>query len=156
MNHIILFEPEIPQNTGNIIRLCVNTGFYLHLVEPLGFVFNSRKLRRAGLDYHALARVNIYSSWTKCRDAFTNISFYALSIKGTTLYTEARFELEKDIALLFGPETRGLPAHILESLPSQQILRLPMQQESRCLNLSNTVAIMAYELWRRQDFIGGQ
>ena len=156
MNHIILFEPEIPQNTGNIIRLCANTGFYLHLVEPLGFVFSSRKLRRAGLDYHALARINIYSSWSGCQNALAHTSLYALSTKGTTRYTEANFKTENDIALLFGPETRGLPPSILDSLALERVLRLPMQQESRSLNLSNTVAVMAYEVWRQQSFTGGQ
>ncbi|MBN3860587.1 MAG: tRNA (uridine(34)/cytosine(34)/5-carboxymethylaminomethyluridine(34)-2'-O)-methyltransferase TrmL [Neisseriaceae bacterium] len=153
-NHIILFEPEIPQNTGNIIRLCANTGFTLHLVEPLGFIFNSRKMRRAGLDYHEFTSVIIHKTWQECLDCFTQENkIYALTTQGTTRYDQPQFK-EGD-AFLFGPETRGLPDYILESFSDQQKLRLPMVKGSRSMNLANTVSVMLFEAWRQNNFEGG-
>jgi tRNA (cytidine/uridine-2'-O-)-methyltransferase len=150
--NIVLFEPEIPPNTGNIIRLCANTGCQLHLIEPLGFSMEEKALRRAGLDYHEFANIKMYSDY----EAFLNEAkpnrLYALSTKGTADYSAAEFAA--DDFLMFGPETRGLPADVRESLPKEDVLRLPMLPNSRSLNLSNTVAIMVYEAWRQNGFNG--
>ncbi len=153
MIHIILFEPEIPPNTGNIIRLCANTGFQLHLIEPLGFDLDDKKLRRAGLDYHEFANLRRYPDFATFCAQFEG-RLFALSTKGTKCYSDVEFQ--PGDGLMFGPETRGLPADIRESLPQDQVLRLPMQPDSRSLNLSNTVAIMAYEAWRQLDFGGNR
>ncbi len=154
MLHIVLYQPEIPPNTGNIIRLCANTGFKLHLIEPLGFDMDDKKLRRAGLDYSEWAAVEIHPSL----DAFVASAqpgrLYACTTKGTKRHDEADYK-EGD-ALVFGPETRGLPPEVLQILPQDQLLRLPMQPQSRSLNLSNSVAIFVYEAWRQMDFAGGQ
>lgn len=154
--HIILFEPEIPPNTGNIIRLAANTGAQLHLIEPLGFSPNDAQLKRAGLDYHLWAEVKKHGSW----DAFQTYSqfehpntfgqLYAISTHGQQRYDAVSFQ--KNDAFLFGPETRGLPRHLLDAFPIQNTLRVPMQQHSRSLNLSNTVAILIYEALRQLDF----
>lgn len=148
--HIVLFEPEIPPNTGNIMRLAANTGFQLHLIEPLGFELDDKQLRRAGLDYLEWADTCCHSSY----DAFVNgIEFnelYAFSTRASKTYSEASFN--PGDALLFGPETRGLPTVILDSLGSDNKLRIPMVPTSRSLNLSNTVSIAVYEAWRQQDF----
>lgn len=156
MINIALYEPEIPPNTGNIIRLCANTGAILHLIHPLGFEWDDKRLRRAGLDYSEFANIIHHDSF----DAFVSLvkdqqnkKIYALSTKGTQLYTEAKF-CSEDV-LLFGPETRGLPTEVLSSLPAEQVLRLPMKANSRSLNLSNTVAIMVYESWRQLGFPNG-
>lgn len=152
MFHIVLFEPEIPPNTGNIIRLCANTGCHLHLIEPLGFSMEEKALRRAGLDYHEFADIRTWPDYpTFLRDASPE-RLFALSTKGTQGYSEVTFR-EGDY-LMFGPETRGLPVDVRESLPTDQVLRLPMLADSRSLNLSNTVAIMVYEAWRQNDFAG--
>ena len=153
MLSIVLYQPEIPPNTGNIIRLCANTGFDLHLIEPLGFDMDDKKLRRAGLDYSEWAAVQSHSSLDEFVNKVRPRRLYACTTKGSQPYTEARFEPTD--ALVFGPETRGLPAEILDSLPEQQRLRLPMQPQSRSLNLSNSVAIFVYEAWRQFDFKGG-
>lgn len=153
MLHIVLFEPEIPPNTGNIIRLCANTGFQLHLIEPFGFDLDDKKLRRAGLDYHEFANLRRYPNFEAFRAEFKG-RLFALSTKGTKCYSDVAFE--PGDALMFGPETRGLPASIRESLPVDQVLRLPMQPDSRSLNLSNTVAIITYEAWRQLDFAGNR
>lgn len=150
MFHVILFEPEIPPNTGNIIRLCANTGCQLHLVEPLGFEFDDKRLRRAGLDYHEFASVKIHSSLAVCLESLPGSRVFALSTKATNAYTTPQFR-EGD-AFLFGPESRGLPADVRNSLPPEQLLRLPMRDSSRSLNLSNTVAVMVYEAWRQIGF----
>lgn len=149
MFNIVLYEPEIPPNTGNIIRLCANTGCCLHLVEPFGFDLNDKKLRRAGLDYHEWARVKTYPNMAALR---TNLAgdIYAVSTRGTTSYTDARFKAG-DI-LVFGPETRGLPATFLNTIEAQNILRIPMLEHSRSLNLSNAVAILVYEGLRQNSF----
>ncbi len=171
MLHIALYQPEIPPNTGNIIRLCANTGFSLHLIKPLGFAMDDKKLRRAGLDYKEFATVQTHDSY----DAFQQWAdrttsrqeegegeekgegeregkptVYACSTKGTRLHSEATYK-RGDI-LLFGPETRGLPASVLEAMTSEQILKLPMKSGSRSLNLSNAVSIFTYEAWRQLGY----
>lgn len=152
MLHIVLFEPEIPANTGNVIRLCANTGMQLHLIKPLGFDLEDKKLRRAGLDYHEWVAVQVHDSLTAFIDAVQPARVYALTTKGQRLYTQADFRAGD--ALLFGPETRGLPASVLSELGAAQCLYLPMQAQSRSLNLSNTVAIVLYEAWRQLAFAG--
>ncbi len=153
MFSIILFEPEIPPNTGNIIRLCANTGTGLHLIKPLGFELDEPRLKRAGLDYREFANVAVHENLQDCLHALEGPRVFALSTRGATAYSEAQFKAGD--ALLFGPETRGLPQSILDSLPAQQTLRLPMRPENRSLNLSNTAAIVLYEAWRQSGFAGG-
>ena len=157
MFNIVLFQPEIPPNTGNIIRLCANTGCYLHLIEPLGFKLDDKQLRRAGLDYHEWADIKTYKSLNALlsenpatEKLRTQPALYALSTKGTKHYHQACFK--PGDYLVFGPETRGLPETYLAELETEQILRLPMLAHSRSLNLSNTVAIVAYEALRQNDF----
>ncbi len=150
MFNIILYQPEIPPNTGNIIRLCANTGSFLHLIEPLGFAFEDKQLKRAGLDYHDLAQVKIYPDLESCLKQFNSLRIFALSAKGSTLYTSPRFQ--KDDAFIFGPETRGLPPDVLQLFTQEQILKLPQHTSKRSLNLSNTAAVMIYEAWRQMDF----
>lgn len=154
MLHIVLYQPEIPPNTGNIIRLCANTGFQLHLIRPLGFTLDDKRLRRAGLDYDEWAQVCTHDSLDAFIDEIQPQRLFACSTKGTSHYTKTGFE--KGDSLLFGPETRGLPTNILERLAPENVLRLPMQSNSRSLNLSNCVAIFVYEAWRQLDFEGGQ
>ena len=153
MLDIVLYQPEIPPNTGNIIRLCANTGFRLHLIRPLGFELDDQRLKRAGLDYHEYTNLQIHDDYEAFLEVVKPKRVFALSTKGTANYTEAGFQ-EGD-AMMFGPETRGLPADLRESLPQEQILRLPMLPESRSLNLSNTVAVVIYEAWRQMGFEGG-
>ncbi len=150
MFHIVLFEPEIPPNTGNIIRLAANTNCQLHLIEPLGFELEDKRLRRAGLDYQEWAQVKRYRDFKNFKNTCKFNNLYAFSTKARQCYTATRFGSED--ALLFGPETRGLPANIMESLGSDNCLRIPMAANSRSLNLSNTVAIVVYEAWRQLDF----
>ena len=154
MFDVILYQPEIPPNTGNIIRLCANTGARLHLVKPLGFDLDDRQMRRAGLDYHEFAEISVYDSWTECANRFKDCRLFALSTKGTQRYD--LIEYHHDDVFVFGPETRGLPAALLESLPKEQRLRLPMLPESRSLNLSNAAAVIVYEAWRQLGFTGGR
>ena len=153
MFHIILFQPEIPPNTGNVIRLCANTGCQLHLIRPLGFDMEDKKLRRAGLDYHEWAAVQIHDSYPAFLAKVSPERLFALSTRGTTRYDQVRYR--SGDGFLFGPETRGLPTELLESLPVEQRLRLPMRPGQRSLNLSNAVAVLAYEAWRQGDFAGG-
>ena len=153
MLHVVLFQPEIPPNTGNVIRLCANTGSRLHLIEPLGFDLDDRKLRRAGLDYHEWASVSVHASLQAFSAAVEPSRLWAVSTRGTRCYSEVRYQ--PGDALLFGPETRGLPPELLQQLGSTQIVRLPMVVESRSLNLSNAVAVLVYEAWRQQGFPGG-
>jgi len=152
MFHVVLFQPEIPPNTGNVIRLCANTGASLHLIEPLGFRMDDAKLRRAGLDYHEWASVRVWPNL----DAFVgNVSckrLFAFSTRASTRYDRLRFEAGD--AFLFGPETRGLPRELLDSLPEEHRLRIPMRPGGRSLNLSNSVAVVVYEAWRQQGFGG--
>lgn len=154
MFSVILFEPEIPPNTGNIIRLCANTGTKLNLVKPLGFELDEPRLKRAGLDYREFAEVAVYEDLPTCLDTLGRPRVFALSTRGKIHYSMPKFE--PGDAFLFGPETRGLSQALLESLPKEQRLRLPMQSESRSLNLSNAAAIMIYEAWRQNGFAGGQ
>ncbi len=153
MFSIILYEPEIPPNTGNIIRLCANTGANLHLVEPLGFDLDDKKLRRAGLDYREFADVAVHASLDDCFEALGLPRVFALSTRGTTGHDVPAYA-ESD-AFLFGPETRGLPQSVLDELPAGQMLRLPMRDGSRSLNLSNSAAVVVYEAWRQLGFEGG-
>jgi len=153
MFSVILYEPEIPPNTGNIIRLCANTGASLHLIEPLGFELDEKRLRRAGLDYREFVSVQTHVSLEACLAALDGPRVFALSTKNSTRYDEA--EYRKGDALLFGPETRGLPKDVLEALPPEQRLRLPMQEGNRSLNLSNSAAVVVYEAWRQLGFPGG-
>lgn len=154
MFNVVLFQPEIPPNTGNSIRLAANTGILLHLVRPLGFDLSNRNLARAGLDYHDLARVSVHDDWQACVEALGETRLFALSTRGTARYDQVGFRAGD--TFVFGPETRGLPQAMLDQLPSGQVLRLPMLPSSRSLNLSNTVAIMVFEAWRQNDFAGGR
>ena len=151
MFNIVLYQPEIPPNTGNIIRLCANTGCRLGLVEPLGFDMNNKQLRRAGLDYHEWAEVGIFPDLASACPAQGEI--YAISTRGTVPYTDAR--LKPGDTLVFGPETRGLPTGYLDKFQTDRVLRIPMLKHSRSLNLSNAVAVLVYEAWRQQGFRGG-
>ncbi len=151
--HVVLYQPEIPPNTGNIIRLCANTGARLHLIEPLGFTLEDKELRRAGLDYHEWAEVQTYKDYASFLQSVTPARVFAFSTRNRQLYTEAAYS-DND-ALLFGPETRGLPQDILDGLPETQRLRLPLQPNNRSLNLSNAVAVSVFEAWRQQGFRGG-
>jgi tRNA (cytidine/uridine-2'-O-)-methyltransferase len=150
MFHIVLYQPEIPPNTGNIIRLCANTGSALHLIHPLGFSLDDKKLRRAGLDYREWAALCEHDSLNAFRQAVKPARLWGVSTKGARVYSEAEFQAGD--AFLFGPETRGLPEAVLEELGKAAVLRLPMASNSRSLNLSNTVAVLVYEAWRQQGF----
>lgn len=150
MFHIVLYQPEIPPNTGNIIRLCANTGSHLHVVHPLGFELDDKRLRRAGLDYHEFASVLQHQNLNDCLASMPSQRVFALSTRGRQRYDQVSYQAG-DI-FLFGPETRGLPQEVLDSLPAEQRLRLPMLNGQRSLNLSNTAAIMLYEAWRQMDF----
>ena len=147
MINIILYQPEIPPNTGNIIRLCANTGAWLHLVEPLGFVLDDARLRRAGLDYREMVDVSRYVNWDCFMQAHTGMRLWAISTRGKSRYDQVEFR--QNDGLLFGPETRGLPENILGQVGQDHVLRLPMHDSSRSLNLSNTVAITLYEALRQ-------
>jgi len=150
MIHVVLYEPEIPPNTGNIIRLCANTGAQLHLIHPLGFELDNAKLLRAGLDYPEWADVQEHDSLDAFIDTVNPEKVYAISTRGKTIYSDV--EYPANVALLFGPETRGLPASLLNELPESDILRLPMLPDSRSLNLSNAAAIFVYEVWKQNNF----
>jgi tRNA (cytidine/uridine-2'-O-)-methyltransferase len=154
MFSLILLEPEIPPNTGNIIRLCANTGVELHLVEPLGFEMDEPRLKRAGLDYREFATVSIHATLDACLLSLGSPRVFALSTRGSTRYSDTRFKPHD--AFLMGPETRGLPAEVLESLPRANRLRIPMRPVSRSLNLSNAAALLIYEAWRQLEFDGGE
>ena len=150
---VLLYQPEIPPNTGNAIRLCANTGARLHLIEPLGFDLQDQQLRRAGLDYHEYATLQVHASLEAALAAIAPRRLFALSTRGTQRYDQPRYAAGD--ALLFGPETRGLPADVLQSLPPEQRLRLPMRPHNRSLNLSNSVAVVVFEAWRQCGFAGG-
>jgi tRNA (cytidine/uridine-2'-O-)-methyltransferase len=154
MFNLILYEPEIPPNTGNIIRLCANTGTQLHLIRPLGFDLDDKKLRRAGLDYREFAEVRVHDSLDDCLDALDRPRTLAISTRGKTLYSEYRFR--PGDTLLLGPETRGLPDDFLQSMDSTHVLRIPMLAQSRSLNLSNAASVLLYEAWRQQGFEAGR
>ncbi|MEO5830567.1 MAG: tRNA (cytidine(34)-2'-O)-methyltransferase [Rhodanobacter sp.] len=152
MLHVILFNPEIPPNTGNVIRLCANTGAGLHLIRPLGFSLDDARLRRAGLDYHEYARVVVHDDLTQCLTTLGAPRVFAFSTRSRVRYTDARF-VDGD-ALLFGCETAGLPQAVLADVPATQRLRLPMCPHNRSVNLSNSVAVAVFEAWRQLDFSG--
>lgn len=152
MLHLILYQPEIPPNTGNVIRLSANLGADLHLVRPLGFELDDAKLRRAGLDYHELARLRTWESLEACLAGIAPSRWFAVSTRGQVRYDRVAFEAGD--ALVFGPETRGLPDPVLEACPAERRLFLPMQPGNRSLNLSNAVAVLAFEAWRQQGFAG--
>jgi len=152
MLHVVLYEPEIPPNTGNIIRLCANTGTFLHLVGPLGFTLDDARLKRAGLDYHELANTRSYADWPSYLEQNPEARLWASSTRGKRCFSSATFQ--PGDALLFGPETRGLPRSLLEGLGDDRSLRLPMVANSRSLNLSNTVAVAVYEALRQLGYRG--
>lgn len=151
---VLLFQPEIPPNTGNVIRLCANTGARLHLIEPLGFDLSDKQLRRAGLDYHEYARLQVHADLETALQTIAPKRLFALSTRGSVRYDSVEFA-DGD-AFLFGPETRGLPQNVLDALPDGRRLRLPMRPDNRSLNLSNTVAVVVFEAWRQVGFSGGQ
>jgi tRNA (cytidine/uridine-2'-O-)-methyltransferase len=153
MFDVVLFCPEIPPNTGNVIRLCANTGARLHLVEPLGFSIDDRQLRRAGLDYHEYADVRVHRDWESCRAALGERRLFALSTRGRTHYASVRYEAGD--VFVFGAETQGLPQAMLDAFAPEFRLRLPMRPGNRSLNLSNTVAVVVFEAWRQLGFSGG-
>ena len=148
--HVVLFQPEIPPNTGNVIRLCANTGADLHLVRPLGFDLDDKKLRRAGLDYREYARIRVHDDLDAFIAAVAPRRLFAVSTRGTVRYDRVAYA--DDDALLFGPETRGLPQAVIDARPHSERLRLPMQAGNRSLNLSNAVAVIVFEAWRQQGF----
>ena len=150
---IVLYQPEIPPNAGNVIRLCANTGCLLHLVQPLGFTLRDRQLRRAGLDYRALAEVALHESWEACRTRLGGKRLYAITTRGERTYSEAAFECGD--VFVFGPETAGLPSAVLAEFSLAARLRIPMLQGSRSLNLANAVTLVIYEAWRQLGFRGG-
>ncbi len=152
MIHVVLYQPEIPPNTGNIIRLCANTGTKLHLIHPLGFQLEDRALRRAGLDYHEWAEVDQHATFEAFLEKESPKRLFAFSTKGQKVYTEV--DHKSGDVLLFGSETKGLPIHILESLAESHVLTLPMKEQSRSLNLSNTVAVVVYKAWADLGFSG--
>lgn len=154
MFHVILYQPEIPPNTGNIIRLCANTGCQLHLIKPLGFVLEDKQLIRAGLDYHEFAKLRVYDELAQCLSTFDPARVFALTTKGSQPFH--RLSYQAGDAFLFGPESRGLPADVLENFNTEQRVRLPMLPDNRSLNLSNTVAVAVFEAWRQTGFTGAK
>lgn len=154
MFNIILFQPEIPPNTGNIIRLCANTGTHLHLIRPLGFELDDKQLKRAGLDYHEYAAVKVHDDLQQCLASLGHPRVFALTTKGACSFFDLGFRAGD--AFLFGPESRGLPAEVLAALPPEQRVRLPMRPDNRSLNLSNAVAVTVFEAWRQNGFAGSQ
>lgn len=154
MFHLILYQPEIPPNTGNIMRLCANVGAHLHLIHPLGFDINERALRRAGLDYREFAQVREYSQLDDCLESLDAERVFALSTKGTRPFFDQGYS--SGDAFVFGPETRGLPSDLLQSFMPDRVLRLPMRPDNRSLNLSNSAAVVLYEAWRQCGFAGGE
>ena len=152
MFEIVLYQPEIPPNTGNIIRLCANSGTRLHLVKPLGFTLEDKQLKRAGLDYHEYASLVVHEDWEACKQALADHRMFALTTKGSTRHSNIRFQAGD--VFVFGPETRGLPEEIRTEFSPEHRVRLPMMPESRSLNLSNSAAILLYEAWRQHDFNG--
>tara|TARA_B100000767_G_C19556495_1_gene447192 strand:- start:134 stop:598 length:465 start_codon:yes stop_codon:yes gene_type:complete len=153
MFNIVLYEPEIPPNTGNIIRLCVNTSSKLHLIKPLGFNLDEKQVRRAGLDYHDMANISIYETYNDCLEKLKGNRFFAVTTKAIKYYGD--FEYKKGDVFVFGPETRGLPQSILNKMLEREKIRVPMVKNNRSLNLSNAVAIVLYEAWRQINFESG-
>jgi tRNA (cytidine/uridine-2'-O-)-methyltransferase len=152
MFHVVLYQPEIPPNTGNVIRLCANTGARLHLVYPLGFAWDDARVKRAGLDYHELTNIQHHQSWAECVRALGTRRLFAVDNPGGARYDRVKFEAED--VFVFGQETRGLPNSVIDAIPVARRLELPMQPDNRSLNLSNSVAVVVYEAWRQCDFFG--
>lgn len=152
MFHVVLFQPEIPPNTGNVIRLCANAGVHLHLVYPLGFAWDSARVKRAGLDYHELTAIQHHADWAACQATLEGHRFFAVDNPGGTRYDVPRFQAGD--VFVFGQETRGLPNSVVNAIPPTHRLELPMRPDNRSLNLSNTVAIVVYEAWRQMAFVG--
>ncbi len=152
MFDVVLVHPEIPPNTGNVIRLCANTGARLHLVEPLGFSMDDKQLRRAGLDYHEFATIRVHPSWDACVAALGATRMFAISTRGKVAYDTIRYR--RDDVFVFGAETSGLPPELLETFAPDLTLRIPMRPDNRSLNLSNAVAVIVYEAWRQTGFAG--
>ena len=150
--HVVLYQPEIPPNTGNIIRVCANTGVSLHLIRPLGFDWDDKRMRRAGLDYHDFTRVTLHDSLAACEQQLHTNRWFAMTTKGSRNFAEVAFNAQD--VLLFGPETRGLPDELLARWPGDRKLRIPMQASSRSINLANSVAITLYEAWRQRGYDG--
>ena len=150
MFDIVLYQPEIPPNTGNLIRLSANTGCHLHLIKPLGFHLDDKQLVRAGLDYHDLANVTVHENWLSARAALKDRNWWAFTTKATRVYSDTQFR-PGDV-LLFGPETRGLPMQLLKEFSENARLKLPMKEDSRSINLSNAVSVVVYEAWRQNGF----
>lgn len=153
MFDVILYQPEIPPNTGNIIRLCANTGARLHLVKPLGFSISHKQLERAGMDYREFADISLHDDWHACHTHFAGRRLFAVTTRGTQRYDAVEYR-ENDV-FVFGPESRGLPQVVIQALPPERRIRLPMRTAARSLNLSNAVAVVIYEAWRQLDFAGG-
>ncbi|MBL8442828.1 MAG: tRNA (cytidine(34)-2'-O)-methyltransferase [Zoogloeaceae bacterium] len=153
MFNVVLLQPEIPPNTGNVIRLAANTGVRLHLVKPLGFDLSDRQLARAGLDYHDLASVVVHDDWAACRSFLGNARVFAFSTRGRRRHDEVLFDAGD--ALVFGSETRGLAQAFLDQLDASQVVRIPMRASNRSMNLSNSVAVVVFEAWRQHGFAGG-
>jgi tRNA (cytidine/uridine-2'-O-)-methyltransferase len=153
MFNLVLYQPEIPPNTGNVIRLCANTGCELHLIRPFAFELDEKRVRRAGLDYREMAAVHEWDSLDQCITAIGALRWFAISTRGTTRFDQPLFT--SGDAFVFGPETRGLPPEILELCPADRRLRIPMVPDNRSLNLSNAVAVVAFEAWRQLGFVGG-
>jgi tRNA (cytidine/uridine-2'-O-)-methyltransferase len=151
---VVLYQPEIPPNTGNIIRLCANTGSRLHLIHPLGFEFDDKRLRRAGLDYREFAEVSQHQSFEAFLEQVAPPRWFALSTRGRNRHDQVAYA--PGDTFVFGPETRGLPQAMLDALPDERTLRLPMRAGQRSLNLSNSVAVLVYEAWRQYGFVGGE
>lgn len=151
---VVLFEPEIPPNTGNVIRLCANTGCDLHLIEPLGFAWEDRQLRRAGLDYHEFATVKRHADLAACEADLVGRRWFAMTTKGSARMGIDAPPFEPGDVFLFGPESRGLPAPVRDRVPPERRLRLPMREGQRSLNLSNAVAVTVFEAWRQIDYAG--
>jgi tRNA (cytidine/uridine-2'-O-)-methyltransferase len=150
---VILFQPEIPPNTGNVIRLCANTGCELHLVKPLGFPLDDAKMRRAGLDYHEYASMQVHETWADCLAAFAGRRIFAMTTKGSVRYDTVDYA--PGDAFLFGRESAGLPAELRDSFAADRRIKLPMRPDNRSLNLSNAVAVTVFEAWRQHGFAGG-
>mgnify|MGYP000350112834 FL=1 len=150
MLHIALYEPEIPSNTGAIIRLCANSGAQLHLIEPMSFELDDKRLRRAGLDYHEYAEMKVHADFAAFQEWLGARRLFACTTKATLFHSQASF-LDEDV-MLFGPESRGLPAEVLDAVSAEQKIKIPMQENSRSLNLSNATSIILYEAWRQLDY----
>ncbi len=153
MFDLVLYEPEIPPNTGNAVRLAVNTGARLHLVKPMGFSISHKQLERAGMDYREFADVTVHEDWNACRNHFAGRRLFAVTTRATQHHDQAAYR-ENDV-FIFGPESRGLPQALIDALPAEQRIRLPMRTTARSLNLSNAVAVVVYEAWRQLGFAGG-